>query len=251
MLKRGLQAIILISSLLPVLLYTTTTHALLKKDRKYYEARGEVVWEVPTQQKVMALTFDDGPNPNYTPQILQLLKQYKARATFFLVGSRVKSYPDIARRAAQEGHELANHTFRHPYMKRLSAEGIREEILKTQQMITDATGQKPHLFRPPGGYYNDRVVNTAKQEGFLVVMWSWHQDTRDWTDPGVRRIVNKVLKNARPGDIVLFHDHGGDRQQTVNALKEILPELKRQGYKFVTVSELLKLRNQFPVNRTD
>ncbi|MED1791973.1 polysaccharide deacetylase family protein [Brevibacillus nitrificans] len=210
-------------------------------DREYYETRGEIVWEVPTNTKVMALTFDDGPDPEYTLQIAELLKQYNAKGTFFVVGSRAQAFPEVVRQLASEQHELANHTYSHPDVRRISSERLQTEMEKTQEAIFQSTGIRPQLFRPPGGYYSDAVVNIAKKAGFLVVMWSWHQDTRDWSDPGVQKIVNKVLNNARNGDIVLFHDYGGDRKQTVQALRKILPELHKQGYQFVTVSEMMRL----------
>lgn len=215
----------------------------LKKGREYYEARGEIVWEVPTDEKVIALTFDDGPDPVDTPAILELLRQYEAKATFFVIGQRVEKYPALARREAAEGHEIANHTYSHKYNKRKpAADQIEDEIIKTERSIVEATGHKPYLFRPPGGYYNEQVVSASRKSGYKVVMWSWHQDTEDWNTPGVGKIVNKVLKNARNGDIVLFHDYVEGKSQTVDALKQILPELKQRGFRFVTVSELLTHR---------
>lgn len=249
--KRGLLQAVAICLTLVILTALPFTNAQSKekeKGRKYYEERGEVVWDVKTEQKVIALTFDDGPNPAYTPQILDLLKQYNARCTFFLVGQRVKKFPQIARRIVAEGHEAGNHTFSHPYLHRSGAERIKDEIAKGGETIYAATGQKPKLFRSPGGYYNDKIVHESKSAGYKMIMWSWHQDTRDWSDPGVKKIVGKVLRNARKGDIVLFHDHGGDRRQTINALKEILPELQKRGFQFVTVSELLTLEKQVHVS---
>ena len=214
----------------------------IKKDRLYYEKRGEVVWEVPTDQKVICLTFDDGPDAQFTQQILDLLKEQQAKATFFVTGRQVQKYPELAKQQVQDGHELANHTFSHPNLRRISEGKLREEILQTEKVIQAVTGQNTKLFRPPGGDYNDTIINTAKNEGYTVIMWSWHQDTKDWTDPGIHKIVNKVLSNARNGDIVLFHDYGGNRSQTVKALKEILPVLKQRGYHFITVSELLHIK---------
>jgi peptidoglycan/xylan/chitin deacetylase (PgdA/CDA1 family) len=107
-----------------------------------------------------------------------------------------------------------------------------------------ATGKKTTLFRPIGGFINERIVNLAKEQGYTVVLWSWHQDTEDWRRPGVTKIMNKVVHNVRNGDIVLYHDHGGDRSQTVQALKQILPRLQQKGYKFVTVSELLQMKTK-------
>lgn len=215
-----------------------------KKGREYYEARGEIVWEVPTEEKLIALTFDDGPDPIDTVSILELLKQYEAKATFFVVGQRVDKYPAIAQRETAEGHEIANHTYSHKYMnnKKLPDSRIEEEIMKTERSIVQATGQKPRLFRPPGGYYNEQVVHASKKTGYKVILWSWHQDTEDWNTPGVKKIVNKVLNNARNGDIVLFHDYVEGKSQTIEALKQILPELKNRGFRFVTVSELMTHR---------
>ncbi len=220
---------------------TGSAMAQTQRDRDYYETRGEIVWEVNTNKKVMALTFDDGPDPEYTAQIAALLREYNAKATFFMVGSRVKAFPQVARQLVSENHELANHTYSHPDVRRISNDRLQAEMEKTQEIIYASTGVRPQLFRPPGGYYSDSVVNAAKRSGFLVVMWSWHQDTRDWSDPGVKKIVNKVLNNARNGDIVLFHDYGGNRSQTVKALREILPVLQKRGYEFVTVSEMMRL----------
>jgi polysaccharide deacetylase family sporulation protein PdaB len=215
------------------------------KGRWFYEEQGKAIWEVPTKKKVIALTFDDGPSSTYTPQILDVLKQYQAKATFFVVGSRVKDQPDLVKREILEGHELANHTYNHSNFRGLTEEEIRKELRKTKQIIVELTKFSPKLFRPPGGYYNETIINVANQEGYTVVMWSWHQETLDWKQPGVRNIVKKVLSNARNGDIVLFHDYGGDRRQTIEALKQILPELKKRGYKFVTVSELLKMHPNY------
>ncbi|MGG1663832.1 polysaccharide deacetylase family protein [Brevibacillus sp. NRS-1366] len=208
-------------------------------DRHSFEAQG-VVWDVRTNRKVIALTFDDGPNPLYTAQILALLKRYHARATFFVTGKQVQKYPKLAQRQVQEGHELGNHTYSHPKMSRLGTNQIQEELAQTERAIVAATGQKPPLlFRPPGGYIDQTLVNAVKQIGYTAVLWSFHQDTQDWRRPGARKIVKKVVNNSRGGDIVLFHDHGGNRSQTVQALKHILPALQKQGYRFVTVSELL------------
>ncbi|GAB6989131.1 polysaccharide deacetylase family protein [Paenibacillus pini] len=210
-----------------------------QKGREYYEKTGDVTWEYPSQKNMIALTFDDGPDPVDTPQILDLLKKYNAKSTFFVVGKQVDEHPEVARRQVAEGHELANHTYTHAYFTRNSSvASIRNEMEKTQQSIIKVTGQKSYLFRPPGGFYSDRMIDTCRKDGYLVVMWSWHQDTWDWNRPGVHKIVNKVLNNARSGDIVLMHDHVEGKSQTIEALKQILPELQKRGFRFVTVSEL-------------
>ncbi len=238
------------TALLSATLLNHVQAAPQNKNREYYEARGDIVWEVPSDEKIIALTFDDGPDPADTPAILDLLKQYEAKATFFVVGKRVEMYPELAKREIVEGHEIANHTYSHSYFrKRMGGEKIKNEILKAEQAIFTTTGEKPHLFRPPGGYYSENVVDASKKNGYLVVMWSWHQDTEDWNKPGVNKIVNKVLKNARNGDIVLFHDYVEGKSQTLEALKQVLPELKERGYRFVTVSELLTFRKSTTVEK--
>jgi polysaccharide deacetylase family sporulation protein PdaB len=208
------------------------------------QSGSEVVWNVDTDQKLIALTFDDGPNPVYTPQILDILQQYQAKATFFVLGKRVRMYPKIAIREVNEGHEIANHTFDHHFLKNVSPEKLREEIRQTEEAIFDVTEQMTHVFRPPGGLYNDALIELSHEDHFRVVMWSWYQDTRDWQKPGVEKIVHTVLSNVHNGDIVLFHDMEGDCTQTVEALKRILPVLKEQGYEFVTVTDLLRRAKQ-------
>ncbi|QDY85967.1 polysaccharide deacetylase family protein [Paenibacillus polymyxa] len=214
------------------------------KGRAYYEERGDIVWEVPTHRKLIALTFDDGPDVSNTPAILDLLQKYNAKATFFVVGSRVEKLPHLVKREREEGHEIGNHTFLHSSFQHISRNKALSELDQGQASIVQATGAGTHLFRPPGGSYNDSLVKLAKEKGLKIILWSWHQDTLDWRKPGVHRIANKVLRNARNGDIVLMHDFVHHSTQTVEALKIILPELKKRGYSFVTVSELLSNREK-------
>ncbi|MDF2962521.1 MAG: chitooligosaccharide deacetylase [Paenibacillus sp.] len=247
-----LRKVILLSCCLLVGLSSDLGAAAPKKGRPYFEKRGEVVWEVPTDEKVIALTFDDGPDPEDTPQILELLKQYDAKATFFIIGEKAEAYPGLVSREAAEGHELANHTYHHIYFNRSVPENkISEEISLAEESIYKLSGQKPHLFRPPGGYYNEALVRAARKAGYMVVMWSWHLNTRDWDTPGVAKITNTVLNNAKNGDIVLFHDYVEGKTETVEALKQILPELKSRGYRFITISELLTYSRLSPVKLMD
>lgn len=209
------------------------------RERSYYEERGDIVWEVPMPEKFIAFTFDDGPDPQQTPKILHVLEQYQAKATFFVVGERVNRSPEIAQMELAKGHEIGNHSFHHPPFHRLAESSLMKELSQTQEAVFAATGQKPALFRPPGGYYNERIVELSKRHHLQMILWSWHQDTKDWASPGVNKIVRKVLNNARNGDIILMHDSVYNSTQTIEALKIILPELKSRGYSFVTVSELL------------
>jgi len=212
------------------------------KGRKYYEQTGDVVWEIKTAEKIVAITFDDGPDARYTSQVLDLLAQYEAKATFFIIGKNAEKNPDVVLRQYEEGHELANHTYTHPWTT--SVHKLDKELKLTNEIIFSITGFRPTLFRPVGGQYTDAMITKAVNNGFKVVMWSWHQDTEDWANPGVTKIIDKVLTGTQPGDVILFHDAGGDRSQTIRALEKILPELKKQGYQFVTISELLEYQSR-------
>ena len=209
-------------------------------ERDKLEKSGDVIWNIKTNEKLIALTFDDGPHPVYTSEILDLLAAYKAKATFFVVGSRVKKYPELAKREVEEGHEIANHTYNHLYRNKIDEKTLKEELERTDEVIYETTGVFPIFYRPVGGYYNDLIIKTAAEKRLRVIMWSWHQDSRDWSRPGVKKIITNVLDDYGPGDIVLFHDSGGNRSQTVDALKVIIPAMQKEGYKFVTISELLR-----------
>ena len=233
---------------LVVILITGTSilYALNKtsadRGRKYYEEAGHIIWDIDTTEKVVALTFDDGPHKKYTEEILNLLELYDAKGTFFIVGKQAENNPEIILRMYEDGHELANHTYSHPYTKSVSK--LEEEIKLTNDVIFSITGFSPYLFRPVEGYYTDEIIEAVVENGFKVVMWSWHQDTEDWKNPGVNSIVSKVLNGVQQGDVILFHDGGGNRQQTVQSLEKIIPELQKQGYKFITISEMIELQKQ-------
>jgi len=169
-------------------------------DRSYYENKGYILWDIKTEEKVIALTFDDGPHATYTPQILDLLAKHDAKATFFVVGQYAEKFPNLILRQQDEGHEIANHTYTHPYSS--TPEELEKELKNTNKVLFDITGTYPKLYRPVGGSYNERIINTAVQNGFKVVMWSWHQDTKDWRKPWINNIVTKVLTGAKPGDII-------------------------------------------------
>ncbi len=199
----------------------------------------DVIRNVPTNAKLLALTFDDGPSETFTPQILKLLEDYHATATFFVIGSRIERYPDLIREELSEHNEIANHSYSHILLQRVPVSAVYTELLKEQQAMLMVTGHEAsHLFRPPRGRFGKSVLDAARQSGYKIVLWS--VDSRDWDNPGTGYIVKHVLKDAKSGDILLFHDQGGNRQQTVSALRTIIPELERRGYQFVTVSELLE-----------
>ena len=234
--------ILLVLLLIGVSGFYVFDHIKAEKGRQYYEDAGYIIWDIQTDEKVVALTFDDGPHPKYTQQVLDLLDKYEAKGTFFIVGHLAEKSPEVVRRMYEDGHEIANHTYTHPSTK--SVTEIMEEIKQTNDTIYSITGFSPKLFRPVEGIYTDEIVNEVVKNGYKIVMWSWHQDTEDWKDPGVNKIVNKVLGGLENGDVILFHDGGGNRDQTVQALARILPEMKNQGYTFITISEMINLKKE-------
>lgn len=196
--------------------------------------------EVAVQQKVAALTFDDGPDEITTPRLLNILRKYDAKATFFVMGKHAEELPGRLAQITYEGHELANHGFSHRWLTQLTGEELAEEISRTESTIMKFA-PKPTLFRPPGAYYNERVIAELKAQGYTMIMWSI--DARDWARTDYRAVARDVLKQVKPGSIVLLHD-GIYATDTYRATAEILEVLSRQGYRFVTVSELLQLREE-------
>ncbi len=198
------------------------------------------VTHVSTTSKLVALTFDDGPDPRYTPQILATLARNQAQATFFLLGSMVDKYPQLAQRIVAQGNEVANHGFRHLNCRNCSSTVTRQDIESAQAAIQQATGVKPTLFRYPYGKYNASSLRAVEQAGLTPIQWT--VDSFDWRRPPPGTIANRVLSQVKPGSIVLLHDGGGsNRANTVAALELILPVLKKEGYRMVTVSRMLQM----------
>ncbi|WP_099189222.1 polysaccharide deacetylase family protein [Tepidibacter mesophilus] len=216
--------------------YMKTNGTLLNK----ISDNTELVWNGPRDKKVIAITFDDGPHPRYTPKILDLLKKYDIKGTFFVLGKHVEFYPETLKIIKDEGHEIGNHTYSHVDVKKIPSRKIEEEFNKTQQKIYDVIKEKPKIFRPPFGSYNTYLKDLAKRHNVKIILWSSSQDCKDWSNPGVKKIADTVINNVGNGDIILLHDYVNTTSQTYEALKIILPELKRRGYRFVTVSQLIK-----------
>ncbi len=185
----------------------------------------------------IALTFDDGPNPVYTPQVLAVLQAYTIKATFFDVGYLVKEYPNIVRQEFLQGHSIGNHSWSHPELSRLSATGILSQLVSTSDAIQSVTGSRPTIFRPPYGSFNRIVFAQALQQKLSTILWN--DEARDWTTPGVNVIARRILNLARNGGIILLHDGGGFRAQTAAALPIIITALQQRGFTFVTIPQLL------------
>ena len=201
-----------------------------------------VIWAGESTRHAVALTFDDGPSPLFTPKILALLKQYQAHATFFVLGRKVEKYPGLVQAELQAGHEVGNHSFSHPYLTE-SSQFTREKELERTDMALDLLGcpKKGRLIRPPFSAFDDRLTTYIAHKQQHLALWSI--DSGDWQGLGSEAIVKNVLTRVKNGSIVIFHDSDekdqADRTPTVEALEVILPALKAEGYELVTVSELV------------
>jgi peptidoglycan-N-acetylglucosamine deacetylase len=180
--------------------------------------------------KVIALTIDDGPSPVYTPQILALLEKYRVTASFSMIGKSVTYYPGIARDVADAGHVIVNHTWDHADLPWLTAAQTRAEISRASDVIHSAVGKRPAMFRAPYGAWSPAALQYCAIEGLTPLDWS--VDPRDWSRPGVQKIVRTIMATTRTGSIILEHDGGGDRSETVAALKIAIPRLIDEGYMF-------------------
>lgn len=185
----------------------------------------------PATDKKIALTFDDGPHPKVTKQILKTLEKYEAKATFFVVGQEVKEHPEILKAVYNAGHEIGNHTFNHEKLTTLSTKEIKQQIQATDSLIKSTIGQRATVFRPPYGSYDESITDQLSVPNVL-----WTIDTLDWKHRDPEKTVQAVKDRAKNGSIILMHDI---HQATADALDEVLATLQKQGYEFVTVSELL------------
>jgi peptidoglycan/xylan/chitin deacetylase (PgdA/CDA1 family) len=202
-----------------------------------------ILWRVETTEKVVALSFDDGPHPHYTPEILDFLDENQIPATFFLVGRHVRQHPVLARRIAGGVHEIGNHTLSHRMLPFLRDEKIVHEIRHTGEIIREVTGRTAPLFRPPMGLFSKRVVDLVEHCGCKVVIGDVYP--RDPQRPGREKIYRRVIDRVQPGSIIILHDGGNtrhvDRSQTVWAVRQIVRHLLKENYRFVTISELVSV----------
>lgn len=187
---------------------------------------------------MVALTFDDGPSEVETAQILDVLAAQDVKATFFVIGENVERYPKIVSRAVSEGHQVAMHAYGHPNFKDISPDEITAELNRCADAVQDAAGVRPTWVRPPYGGVDGLVYTHLNNLDYRIGLWN--VDPADYSRPGMQKIINRVVYGAFPGGIVLMHDGGGDRSETVAALPGIIGELRDAGYQFVTVEELAK-----------
>lgn len=229
--KTGTKLVII--SVLAVLLLTTSV--------LYVQASHKLkpIYQVETEKKVVALTFDISWGDKTPLPVIDILKANHIQSTFFLSGPWVKQYPEVPRRIKSDGHEIASHGYRHINLSNLSKNEIKEEIMKAHNNIKEATQADANLIRTPNGDYNDQVIEAAHECKYDVIQWS--VDSLDWMNPGVASITERVSKKVHPGAIILMHA-SDTCKQTVEALPLVIKDLKSQGYEFVTVSELMKLQ---------
>jgi peptidoglycan/xylan/chitin deacetylase (PgdA/CDA1 family) len=216
---------------------TPAKRATARETRATPEEPGITFNSVHVDGPYIALTFDDGPSATLTPKLLDLLAARHIKATFFVIGENVAEHPEIVARAAREGHEIGNHSWSHPNFGKMSDGGVRRQLQQTDDAIKNATGKRPTLMRPPYGSITTREKRWIHDEfGYDIILWD--VDPYDWKRPGPAVVRARILKETRPGSIVLSHDiHPG----TIEAMPSTFDELEAKGFKFVTVSELIRM----------
>lgn len=199
------------------------------------------IHKIKTNEKVVALTFDDGPNGKYTQEVLEILKQHHIRGTFFLIGKNALLYPKLVQELFAEQNVLGNHTYSHAHFSKLSIPGAAEELQKDSAIIYELTGVVPALFRPPYGICSDDSRDVTKKLDYKTILWNDITDDYDINKTTAEEIASDILKLVHPGGIIALHDGGGDRSKSVAALEIIVSTLEKEGYKFLTVPELLNV----------
>lgn len=206
-------------------------------ERRY---KGVFVLSASRETRQVALTFDDVPDPRFTPKVLDILKKKRVHATFFVVGTRTKKHPDLVRRIHREGHIIGNHSYSHPDFSRLPLAKMQEQIRRTEGLLQKVVGFKPRIVRPPYGEILQDQVQWAKANGYTVV--NWDVDSYDWRQLKAGQVFRNVTRTVRPGSVVLMHAGGGEGQRlagTVEALPRIIDWLRQHNYRLVTLPELL------------
>jgi peptidoglycan-N-acetylglucosamine deacetylase len=222
-----------------VLVFFLWLFSVLPTTKIFY---GEVFYRGSRTQKQIALTFDDGPEPIYTDQLLDLLDKENVKATFFLIGKKVKAHPEIVKKIVSQGHSVGNHSWSHCKLSWQKIETIIDELDKTQNIIAEVTGGISVLFRPPYGSRDHRVLHAARKRGLSTIMWSI--TTWDWENPGADKLFNKVRKKIKPGSILCFHDGSKNEdskhpEQTILAVSKLISHLRSLDYTFLTIPEMI------------
>jgi len=233
------------SSIIFVGLFIGFYNFALHANMDYWVKNHLVITRINTKDKVAALTFDDGPDAKSTSAVLDSLARHNVRATFFVVGCKMETQTDLLKKMALAGHEVANHSYSHKDFNRMSGDEIRNEIRNTNKLIHKITGQKPVLFRPPGGYLSNELIRITREEHVKVAYWSWETDSKDWKNGrSATAIADYICNHIAPGQIIILHDGCTNSMTTAAAIDLMLPELINQGYRFVTMTELINMENK-------
>jgi len=212
--------------------------SVMNKDRQL------PIYCVETDEKMVAISFDAAWGDQYTSDILDILDRYNVKTTFFLVGFWVDKYPDMVRKIKERGHDVGNHSSTHPHMSKLSVEQIDQELNSTGNKIKEITGESPFLFRPPFGDYNNRLIETAANNGYYTIQWD--VDSLDWKELGTQPVVDRVTRNVKKGSIVLFHNNA---KYVLEYLPLVLERLQKEGYQIVPISQLI-IRENYVIDHT-
>ncbi|UJF35293.1 polysaccharide deacetylase family protein [Paenibacillus hexagrammi] len=196
----------------------------------------------PANEKKIALTFDDGPDSRYTPKVLDVLKENHVKATFFLLGAKSSEHPDVVKRIVREGHVIGNHSYSHANLPKLSVQKFQSQIEDTESVLQSLIGYTPRLIRPPYGAINEEQVKWVADHSYLII--NWNVDSLDWKSLKSDQVMQNIMRQTKPGSIILQHSGGADSQDlsgTVQALGPLITKLRAAGYTFVTVPELLQV----------
>lgn len=229
------KQLIILFTLLFVITNVVTASTYYPLQTKYPDT---MLYKAETNEKVIALTFDDGPDEHYTPKILKLLSRHRIKATFFLLGARVEKYPSVVQDIHDAGHAIGNHTYWHPELTKTGVANMVWEINKNEKAIENAIGIKTDLFRAPYGALNEDLVKKLAELDYRGIGWSI--DSEDWRDLTKEEVRMNIINHLHPGAIILMHSIG-NIAGGVEALEEIIPYLKEQGYQFVTVYDMWQL----------
>lgn len=199
-----------------------------------------VYYHYKTIKPYICLTFDDGPNKVQTIKVLDKLKKYNVKATFFMIGENIEYQKDIVKKVYDAGHEIGNHFYAHENINKLSKDEIKESIVKTNDLIYSITGVTPSLLRPPYGFVNDDLKSICGELNMSIILWTADKDSRDWELVDANEIINNVTKKVSNGDIFLFHDGSKKFTNTIEAIDSVIPMLEDKGFKWVTISSLIE-----------
>lgn len=208
----------------------------------HHKYRSTFLFNGPPSKREVALTFDDVPDTQFTPRVLDVLKAHNVKATFFVIGNRAEAHPELVKRIVREGHVIGNHSYTHPNLPKQTDDAFHNEVLKTERILTDLVGYSPRLFRPPYGNINEGQIQWLASQHFYIT--NWNVDSLDWESLNAKQVLSNVLGHLGAGSVVLQHGAGGrgeDLTGTIEALPGIIDSLHAKGIRPVTLPELFDI----------